>query len=97
MEGTDYGSVADFTVRIPAGSTSVTETFTLTPVDDAVDEEDETVTVGGSVTGLTVIGTELTIGDDDTRGVEVSPTTVTVRKEGARATRWCCGRPRRDR
>ena len=78
MEGTDYGSVADFTVRIPAGSTSVTETFTLTPVDDAVDEEDETVTVGGSVTGLTVIGTELAIGDDDTRGVEVSPTTLTV-------------------
>ena len=78
VEGTDYGSVADFTVRIPAGSTSVTETFTLTPVDDAVDEEDETVTVGGSVTGLTVIGTELAIGDDDTRGVEVSPTSLTV-------------------
>ena len=85
VEGTDYGSVADFTVRIPAGSTSVTETFTLTPVDDAVDEEDETVTVGGSVTGLTVIGTELAIGDDDTRGVEVSPTTLTVPEGGSKS------------
>ena len=85
VEGTDYGSVADFTVRIPAGSTSVTETFTLTPVDDAVDEEDETVTVGGSVTGLTVIGTELAIGDDDTRGVEVSPTSVTVPEGGSKS------------
>ena len=65
MAGTDYGSVADFTVRIPAGSTSGSETFTLMPVDDAVDEEDETVTVGGSVTGLTVTGTAVAITDDD--------------------------------
>ena len=85
VEGTDYGSVADFTVRIPADSTSGSETFTLTPVDDAVDEEDETVTVGGSVTGLTVIGTELAIGDDDTRGVGVSPTSLTVPEGGSKS------------
>ena len=54
-------------------------------MDDAVDEEDETVTVGGSVTGLTVIGTELAIGDDDTRGVEVSPTTVRVPEGGSKS------------
>ena len=83
VEGTDYGSVADFTVRIPAGSTSGSETFELTPVDDAVDEEDETVTVGGSATGLTVTGTAVAIGDDDTRGVEVGPTAVTVPEGGS--------------
>ena len=54
-------------------------------MDDAVDEEDETVTVGGSVTGLTVTGTELAIGDDDTRGVEVSPTTVRVPEGGSKS------------
>ena len=83
VAGTDYGSVADFTVRIPAGSTSGSETFTLTPVNDAVDEDAETVTVGGSATGLTVTGTAVAITDDDTRGVEVSPTAVTVPEGGS--------------
>ena len=57
--GTDYGSVDDFTVTIPAGAASETGSFELTPVNDAVDEDAETVTVGGSATGLTVTGTEI--------------------------------------
>ena len=44
------------TVRSEGGSESYERWFTLTPVNDAVDEEDETVTVGGSATGLTVTG-----------------------------------------
>ena len=58
VAGTDYGPVDDFTVRIPAGCDErVRRAFELTPVDDAVDEDAETVTVGGSATGLTVTGT----------------------------------------
>ena len=52
--GTDYTSVNDFTVTIAAEQTSGTGTFTLTPVSDDVDEDNETVSVGGTVTGLTV-------------------------------------------
>ena len=64
-EGTDYATVPDFTVTIPGGRTSGSATFTLTPADDGVAEEDETLSVSGAAAGLTVTGTELTIADDD--------------------------------
>ena len=80
--GTDYESVADFEVTILAGATSGTGTFTLTPVADDVDEEDEGLTLGGSVDGLRLSGTALTITDDDTRGVLVSPGTLEVDEGG---------------
>ena len=81
----DYDAVADFTLAIAAGQTSGTATFTLTPVDDDLDEADETLAVGGTVPGLTVTGTTLTIEDDDERGIEVAPTTLPV-VEGASST-----------
>ena len=55
--GTDYTSVNDFTVTIVAEQTSGTGTFTLTPTDDGIAEGNETVSVTGSVTGLTVTDT----------------------------------------
>ena len=64
--GTDYQAVAAFTVTVPAGRTSGTGTFTLTPTDDGLGEGDEEITVEGSATGLAVTGTELTLTDDDT-------------------------------
>ena len=71
-EGTDFDAVADFTLTITAGQPSGTATFTLTATDDAIDEPDETVTVDGTVTGLTVNSTTLTITDND------PPPTVTL-------------------
>ena len=79
----DFAVVADFTLTIAANEASGTTTFTLTPVNDALDEDAETVTIGGAVAGLTVTGTTLTIADDDTRGVEVSETTLTVPEGGS--------------
>ena len=66
-EGTDYATVADFTVTIPDGETSADTTFTLTPTDDDVVEGDETLSVSGTttVTGLSVTNTEVTLTDDD--------------------------------
>ena len=63
--GTDYAAVSDFTVTITAGQTSGTGTFTLTPTDDTLFEGDETITVAGASTGLTVTGASVTITDDD--------------------------------
>ncbi len=83
--GEDFSEVSAFTVTIAAGDASGTGTFTLAPVNDDVDESDETVTVSGAVTGLTVNpsgGLTLTITDDDERGVRVSPTALTVREAG---------------
>ncbi|MCY4482332.1 MAG: hypothetical protein OXC12_05590, partial [Spirochaetaceae bacterium] len=78
IEGTDYGTVADLTLTIAAGATSGTATFTLTPTGDEVDEEDETVTVGGAADGFTVTAATVTITDDDTRGIALSPATLSV-------------------
>ena len=87
-EGRDFqASPSQFTVRIPAGAISRTATFTLTPVDDGLDEDDETVLVRAQApAGLEADeGVTLTIADDDTRGVTVSPTALRF-TEGAQGS-----------
>ena len=66
-EGTDFKTVDDFDITIPAGSSSATGTFTLDPEDDDIDEgTGETVEITGSTSASdTVDGTEVTIEDDD--------------------------------
>ena len=83
----DFAPVSAFTLTIDANQPFGTAMFTLTPTDDDVDEVDETLTVEGStaVAGLNVTATTVTINDDDERGVQVSPTTLTV-PEGADGT-----------
>ena len=83
--GDDYAAPG-VTLSIPAGQTSGRATFTVTPVNDAVDEGDETLVVSGTLSSsqsLSVApaaGLTVTITDDDTRGVRVSPTALTVRE-----------------
>ena len=73
VEGTDYATVADRTITIGAGVASVTDDFTLTPTNDDIDEPDEGISIEGTLTGITVAGTSLTITDD-----EVTPTVTLV-------------------
>ena len=83
----DFAVVADFELTIAAGELSGAETFTLTPVNDDLDEADETVTVSGAVAdaaaGLTVTEAQVTITDNDTRGVTVTPTKLEVTEGGS--------------
>ena len=83
--GTDFTAVDSFTLTIPANLKTGQETFTLTPLDDEEDEEDETIAVRGAVLalpGLTVNAATLTLTDNDVRGMTVSPDTLTI-VEGA--------------
>ena len=68
-EGTDYATVADFTLTIAAGARTGTATFTLRPTNDNFGEGPETLSVSGTPTGsaagLTVVNTQITIIDDD--------------------------------
>ena len=69
-EGTDYAAVDDLTLTIPAYMTGITVRFTLTPMNDRIDEPGESLTVTGStaVAGLTVTppaGLALDIEDND--------------------------------
>ena len=86
-EGTDYAAVNDLSLTIPTGQASGTATFTLTTMDDLIDEPDEALSITGTSqdAGLEVIGTTLAITDNDERGVTVSPTDLTL-AEGASAT-----------
>ena len=63
-------------LTIPAGQMSAAATLTLTPVNDAVQEGDETVSIAGTAEGLTVTPAQVTITDDDS-----SPTGVTLTLE----------------
>ena len=80
----DFQAVESLVLTIPAGERSASGTFALTPVDDDVDENDETVTVGGVIfsppggLGLSVKATTVTITDDDTRGVTIRPSALTL-------------------
>ena len=98
----DFAPVDDFTIEIPAGAARGEGSFTLTPIDDAEDESDETVTVAGTATAAAAVtGTALTLIDDDappgaimlTTDVEswaehMGETAVTVTATIAGATRF---------
>ena len=73
MNAVDFASVPGFDIEIAAGDASGTETFTLTPTNDAVDENDETITVYGASGSLTVSSATITLTDDD-----ATPTAITL-------------------
>ena len=59
-----FQDVSSFAITIAAGDGSGEGTFTLTPIDDEVDESDETLSVTGTSI-LPVTGTEVELVDDD--------------------------------
>ena len=86
-EGTDYKNVPDnITITIPAEQASGMATFKLTPVNDRLDEDGETISVEGALTGMTVTHAVITIEDDDTRGITVEPVTLTLDEEDKAGT-----------
>ena len=61
--GTDYTAVENFTLTIAATESRGTGTFTLTPTQDSISEDDETIDVTGAASGFAV-----TKADDDPHG-----------------------------
>ena len=84
--GTDYATVADFTVTIAANATSGTGTFNLTPTQDTAVEGSETVGVAGASPSSTVTGTTVTLTDDDTHAIDLSASPSTVAEDKASET-----------
>ena len=82
----DFAAVANVTLTIPMGARSGTRKLTLTPVSDRVDEDDETVwlsaTTGASLALVPPL-LQVTIEDDDERGLELSRRSLTVTEEGS--------------
>ncbi len=65
VSSTDYAGVSDFSITITAGQSSGQGTFSLAPMQDTLDEDDEKLTVHATATGLTIADAEVTITDDD--------------------------------
>ena len=93
--GTDFAAVSDFTVTIPAGQRSGSAAFTLTPLDDVIDEPDETVRVTGSLSRaalaelvlLPANGLTVTIKDDEPAPtVTLVLTPDSIREDGGSTT-----------
>ncbi|MDE0369331.1 MAG: S-layer homology domain-containing protein [bacterium] len=94
-EGADYSvTPSSPTITIPAKQPTATTTITFSPINDVVDEDDETISVGGStgVEGLSVSGITslVTLTDDDTVSntinLRVSPAAVNEKDAGRAAT-----------
>ena len=83
----DFAAVDDFTVTIPAGAADGEGSFTLEPVNDAVQESDETLTVSGT-SDLPVTPDTVTLTDDDEASTAITLSVTPERlSEGAGATR----------
>ena len=64
-EGEDFLAVSSFTVTIAATETSGVEGFYITPVNDAISEGNELVSVSGSAEGFATRSVSLRITDDE--------------------------------
>ena len=66
------------TITIPAGAHEVSVTFNIDPIDDNIDEDDETITINGAVTGALTLtkSATLTITDNDTASKRIILTTT---------------------
>ena len=73
-DGIDYkvSSTAPGSITIGEGDNSATTTFTITPQQDSLTEGDETITVGGTVSDLTLSSADITLRDDDTASTSLS-------------------------
>ena len=83
----DYSGVPG-SLRFVSGETS--KSFTFTAKDDLIDDDGESVdlafgTLPGGVTAGGVTGATVTITDDDTAGVSIEPTELTVTEGGSDA------------
>ena len=65
-------TVTRFALTIPANQASASRVVRLTITSDDIDEDNETINVTGTLTGVTVNGTTITIVDDDTTSVSIS-------------------------
>ena len=83
VDAVDFQDVRSFGITIPAGNKSGEGTFTLTPIDDDVDESNETLDVEGS-SDLPVRAGTVELLDDD-----VPSAAILLSAKGRRAASAC--------
>ncbi|MCY4067751.1 MAG: hypothetical protein OXE79_01410 [Acidimicrobiaceae bacterium] len=79
VEGTDYSTVANQMITIAPGANSGFVDFALTPTNDSLAEPQQSLSIEGTLAGVTVAGTSVAITDDETAPpivLSVAPTTA---------------------
>ena len=88
--GADFAPVEEFGLTIPVGQASATASFTLTPIEDTVDEPAETLTLSGATeaSGVGIAGAvTLSLTDnDDAPSLALSVEPDTIAEDGGTAT-----------
>ena len=88
--GADFAPVEEFGLTIPVGQASATASFTLTPIEDTVDEPAETLTLSGATkaSGVGIAGpVTLSLTDnDDAPSLVLSVEPGTIAEDGGTAT-----------
>ncbi len=86
----DFVPVPEFDITLPANATSTTKTFSLTPLDDSTDENDEHILLSGVHSGgLKVSSTHIQLTDDEptpTVTLSLSPTSISENGEASTVT-----------
>ena len=79
IHSTDYRPSSGL-LTIPAGQKTGAAPFLVAPIDDQLDEDDETLSIGGSTSlrSLNVQSALISITDDDTAGVAITPNALTI-------------------
>ena len=79
IHSTDYRPSQGL-LTIPAGARTGSAPFLVEPIDDQLDEDDETLSIGGSpsLRSLNVQSAVITITDDDTAGVAITPNALSI-------------------
>ena len=84
--GVDYQIVNDFTISIPANSTSATGTFTLTPIQDTDVEATEKIKIEGTAGHHSVTNTSISLTDDDKHSITLSASPSSTGEAGGAKT-----------
>ena len=63
--GTDFSEVTGFNLSVPAGASSAEASFDLVVTNDTADEDDETISISGTLQGNSFTPATLTITDND--------------------------------
>ena len=85
-EGTDYGTVADFTIDVPDDTRRASKSFTLTPTNDSSVEGTERIAVVGTGDFKSVESAYLYLHDDDGTTITLSSSPSSGERRGAPRT-----------
>ncbi len=80
-EAVDFMPVPDFDLVLDAGRLTISATFTLTPIDDTLNESDEIITIASTREFVANSPTVMLLDDDETPDIRLTATPTSIRED----------------